>query len=69
MRSDECTFTNVSLIHLHLASNSHYGGDSNPGNNLHVSGLSAKVTDRDLEEAFGKFGKVRSVPFSKQPQI
>lgn len=36
------------------------GGDSNPGNNLHVSGLTNKCTDRDLEEAFGKYGTVSS---------
>ena len=36
------------------------GEDSgvNPGNNLHVSGLSRKVDSRDLEEAFSKVGRV-----------
>lgn len=31
----------------------------NPGNNLHVSGLSHKVDFRDLEAAFSKIGRVR----------
>ncbi|CAE6406643.1 unnamed protein product [Rhizoctonia solani] len=30
----------------------------NPGNNLHVSGLSSRVDNKMLDEAFGKFGKV-----------
>ncbi|KAF8602336.1 RNA-binding domain-containing protein, partial [Ceratobasidium sp. AG-I] len=30
----------------------------NPGNNLHVSGLSSRVDNRMLEESFGKYGKV-----------
>ncbi|CAE6416506.1 unnamed protein product [Rhizoctonia solani] len=34
------------------------GGGANPGNNLHVSGLSSRVDNRMLDEAFGKFGKV-----------
>lgn len=34
------------------------GGGANPGNNLHVSGLSSRVDNRMLEETFGKFGKV-----------
>ncbi|CAE6526764.1 unnamed protein product [Rhizoctonia solani] len=34
------------------------GGGANPGNNLHVSGLSSRVDNRMLEEAFGKYGKV-----------
>ncbi|KAL0564579.1 hypothetical protein V5O48_017463, partial [Marasmius crinis-equi] len=37
------------------------GGDpesNNPGNNLHVSGLSNKVDSRDLEAAFAKVGRV-----------
>jgi RNA recognition motif-containing protein len=36
-------------------------GDANPGNNLHVSGLSTRVEDRDLEEIFSKFGRVRPI--------
>ncbi|EEB91404.1 hypothetical protein MPER_10238 [Moniliophthora perniciosa FA553] len=31
---------------------------NNPGNNLHVSGLSNKVDTRDLEAAFAKVGRV-----------
>jgi RNA recognition motif-containing protein len=31
----------------------------NPGNNLHVSGLSHKIETRDLEAAFAKIGRVR----------
>lgn len=34
------------------------GGGANPGNNLHVSGLSSRVDNRMLEESFGKYGKV-----------
>jgi hypothetical protein len=33
-------------------------GSHNPGNNLHVSGLSHKVDTRDLEAAFAKIGRV-----------
>lgn len=33
--------------------------DANPGNNLHVSGVSKLLTDQQLEEPFSKFGKVR----------
>ena len=37
----------------------HYNCSSgNPGNNLHVSGLSHKVDTRDLEAAFTKIGRV-----------
>lgn len=32
--------------------------NQNPGNNLHVSGLSSKVDTRDLEAAFAKVGRV-----------
>jgi hypothetical protein len=35
------------------------GGGQNPGNNLHISGLSHKVDTRDLEAAFAKIGRVR----------
>lgn len=37
------------------------GGEAgtNPGNNLHVSGLSSRVDTRDLEQAFAKVGRVR----------
>ena len=33
-------------------------GNTNPGNNLHVSGLSRTVEARDLEDAFAKVGRV-----------
>jgi RNA recognition motif-containing protein len=33
-------------------------GAHNPGNNLHVSGLSNKIDQRDLEAVFSKFGRV-----------
>ena len=33
-------------------------GGQNPGNNLHVSGLSSRVDTRDLEAAFAKIGRV-----------
>ena len=36
--------------------------EANPGNNLHVSGLAMRTTDQDLEEIFGKFGKVGVAP-------
>jgi hypothetical protein len=35
------------------------GGGINPGNNLHVSNLSSRTLDSDLEEIFSKFGRVR----------
>jgi hypothetical protein len=35
-------------------------GESNPGTNLHVSGLNPRVTDRILEDTFSQYGKVRS---------
>lgn len=37
----------------------HGRDDSNPGTNLHVSGLHPRVTERTLEDAFSKYGKVR----------
>lgn len=36
--------------------------EENRGNNLHVSGLSLRVEERDLEAAFSKYGRVR-LPF------
>lgn len=41
-------------------------GQNNPGNNLHVSGLSYKVDTRELEAAFARVGRVR--PVSKSPR-
>lgn len=34
-------------------------GGQNPGNNLHVSGLSHRVDSRDLENHFAAIGRVR----------
>ena len=34
-------------------------GNHNPGNNLHVSGLSHRVDSRDLENHFAAIGRVR----------
>ncbi len=31
----------------------------NPGNNLYVTGLSIRVTEKDLEKYFAKVGEVR----------
>ena len=38
-------------------------GSNNPGNNLHVSGLSHRVDTRDLEQAFAKVGRVSPSSF------
>ncbi|SCV72981.1 BQ2448_6906 [Microbotryum intermedium] len=43
------------------------GGDTNPGNNLHVSGLSSRVEDRDLEEVFAKFGRIAKCQVVRDP--
>ena len=43
---------------LRSFSNSREPVSTNPGNNLHVSGLSHKVDTRDLEQAFAKVGRV-----------
>ncbi|KAI5477694.1 transformer-SR ribonucleoprotein [Pseudohyphozyma bogoriensis] len=43
------------------------GGGVNPGNNLHVSGLSTRVEDRDLEEVFGKFGRIAKCQVMRDP--
>ena len=53
----------VSTVSVHLARffyhpSSREGGGQNPGNNLHVSGLSSRVDTRDLEAAFAKIGRV-----------
>ncbi|KAI0714767.1 hypothetical protein C8Q76DRAFT_582486, partial [Earliella scabrosa] len=39
----------------------------NPGNNLHVSGLSHKVDTRDLEQAFAKVGRVKKAQVMYDP--
>ncbi|KAI0728355.1 hypothetical protein C8Q72DRAFT_834267 [Fomitopsis betulina] len=42
-------------------------GGQNPGNNLHVSGLSTKVDTRDLEAAFTKVGRVQKAQVMYDP--
>ncbi|KAJ7602690.1 hypothetical protein DFH06DRAFT_1023567, partial [Mycena polygramma] len=39
----------------------------NPGNNLHVSGLSHKIDTRDLEAAFAKTGRVQKASVMYDP--
>ncbi|KAG2022438.1 polyadenylate-binding protein [Coprinopsis cinerea AmutBmut pab1-1] len=48
------------------ASRSENGGQ-NPGNNLHVSGLSHRVDSRDLETAFAKIGRVQKASVMYDP--
>ncbi|CED83412.1 related to transformer-2 protein homolog [Phaffia rhodozyma] len=43
------------------------GGDENPGNNLHVSSLSPRVEQRDLETAFSKFGVIDKIQIMYDP--
>jgi len=40
---------------------------NNPGNNLHVSGLSSKVDNKDLELMFSKYGKVAKAAVMYDP--
>ncbi|KAG9158916.1 hypothetical protein Leryth_013294 [Lithospermum erythrorhizon] len=40
----------------------------NPGNNLYVTGLSARVTKRDLEKHFSTEGKVEDVHLVLDPR-
>jgi len=42
-------------------------GSNNPGNNLHVSGLSGRVDSRDLEAAFAKIGRVKKASVMYDP--
>jgi len=42
-------------------------GGQNPGNNLHVSGLSSRVDTRDLEAAFAKIGRVKKASVMYDP--
>ncbi|XP_006453853.1 hypothetical protein AGABI2DRAFT_189205 [Agaricus bisporus var. bisporus H97] len=42
-------------------------GGHNPGNNLHVSSLSHKVTTTDLEAAFAKVGRVKKASVMHDP--
>ncbi|KAH9973202.1 hypothetical protein BGW80DRAFT_256867 [Lactifluus volemus] len=39
----------------------------NPGNNLHVSGLSSRVDTRDLEASFAKIGRVKKASVMYDP--
>ncbi|GAA5907726.1 hypothetical protein JCM6882_008957 [Rhodosporidiobolus microsporus] len=39
----------------------------NPGNNLHVSGLSTRVEERDLEELFSKHGRIQKCQVMRDP--
>ncbi|ESK89908.1 hypothetical protein Moror_796 [Moniliophthora roreri MCA 2997] len=39
----------------------------NPGNNLHVSGLSRRIDKRDLEDTFGEIGPVQRVQILYDP--
>ncbi|GBE77608.1 hypothetical protein BKA93DRAFT_781617 [Sparassis latifolia] len=43
------------------------GGGQNPGNNLHVSGLSNRVDTRDLEAAFAKVGRIKKAQVMYDP--
>ncbi|KAF9374059.1 hypothetical protein CPB97_000151 [Podila verticillata] len=50
------------------ASNSNDNDESvNPGNNLFVNGLATKTENSDLEDLFGKYGKVDKVQIMQDP--
>ncbi|KAK0554613.1 hypothetical protein OC845_000645 [Tilletia horrida] len=42
-------------------------GGTNPGNNLHVSSVSNRATDADLEDLFGKYGKIQRAQIVRDP--
>ncbi|KAH9818798.1 hypothetical protein DFH28DRAFT_91756 [Melampsora americana] len=42
-------------------------GDHNPGNNLHVSGISSRAEDVDLHELFVKHGRVQKAQLMRDP--
>ncbi|KAI9614586.1 hypothetical protein KEM48_005897 [Puccinia striiformis f. sp. tritici PST-130] len=42
-------------------------GDHNPGNNLHVSGISTRAEDADLYELFAKYGRVQKAQLMRDP--
>lgn len=42
-------------------------GDHNPGNNLHVSGISSRADDVDLHELFVKYGRVQKAQVMRDP--
>lgn len=46
------------LLMNHLQTNSGNDSGTNPGNNLHVSGLAHRVDNRELDSLFSKYGKV-----------
>lgn len=54
--------TSSKTYFLHCSVRSRGDGRTNPGNNLHVSGLSHKIDTRDLEAAFKEFGRVCAYP-------
>ncbi|KAI0297563.1 hypothetical protein B0F90DRAFT_1633957 [Multifurca ochricompacta] len=59
----------IHLSFLFLSFNNPASCDSgqNPGNNLHVSGLSSRVDTRDLESAFAKIGRVKKASVMYDP--
>lgn len=42
-------------------------GDFNPGNNLHVSGISNRAEDADLHDLFSKYGRVQKAQLMRDP--
>jgi transformer-2 protein len=56
----------MSLAHYEI---SRTDGGINPGNNLHVSGLSSRVDNRELETLFSKMGKVDLLSFATPPNL
>ena len=58
----ECDPYPSGLVHLcKRSSRASSPGNHNPGNNLHVSGLSHRVDSRDLENHFAAIGRVRGL--------
>ena len=55
----EGTLCHSIIITLIYGSTHRRAEANNPGNNLHVSGLSKQVDTRELEQAFAKVGRVR----------
>ncbi|RZC54994.1 hypothetical protein C5167_013846 [Papaver somniferum] len=59
----------TALIHLIMADSPRRRNDAlNPGNTLYVTGLSSRVTERDLEDHFSKEGKVSSCRLVMEPR-
>lgn len=44
-----------------------YGRDENDGCRLHIADLTEKVSQRDLESAFSKYGDIKEVWMAKNP--